>query len=135
MLSPKGVIKSVDVLMQEQGMTLPKDDFIQSVREFYSKDGQLMAMPFNLSAPVLYYNMDIFAKVGYTQTNFPRTWDEMEVLAKKVKKAGYDCTYTTAYPGWVLFESFLAIHGLPLTQEDPLRAVFDTPQLEDIFNV
>ncbi|CAM3102566.1 glycerol-3-phosphate-binding periplasmic protein precursor [Legionella steigerwaltii] len=129
MESPKGVIKPVDELMQEQGISLPKEDFIQSVREFYSKNDQLMALPFNLSVATLYYNLDILAKVGYSQANFPRTWAEMEVLAEKLKAAGYDCTYTTAYPGWVLFESFLAIHGLPLTQDNPARAVFDTPQL------
>ncbi len=50
-------------------------------------------------------------------------------MAEKIKKAGYDCTYTTAYPGWVLFESFLAIHGLPITQGNPARAAFHTPQL------
>ncbi|HHT0594868.1 TPA: extracellular solute-binding protein [Legionella anisa] len=129
MQSPKGVIKPVDELMQEQGMRLPQDDFIQSVREFYSNNGQLLALPFNLSVPTLYYNQDVLAKVGYSQANFPRTWSEMEVLAEKLKKAGYDCTYTTAYPGWVLFESFLAIHGLPLTQNNPVRAVYATPQL------
>lgn len=129
MLSPKGVIKPVDELMQEQGVPLPKEDFIQSVHAFYSKNGQLMALPFNLSVATLYYNQDILAKVGYTQDNFPRTWSEMEVLAEKLKKAGYDCTYTTAYPGWVLFESFLAIHGLALTQDNPIRAAFATPQL------
>ncbi|KTC89437.1 extracellular solute-binding protein [Fluoribacter dumoffii] len=129
MESPKGVIKPVDELMQEQGLSLPKEDFIASVREFYSKNGQLMALPFNLSVATLYYNKDILAQAGYSPANFPRTWAEMEVLAVKLKKAGYDCTYTTAYPGWVLFESFLAIHGLPLTQNNPARAVFDTPQL------
>lgn len=133
MLSPEGIIKPVDVLMEEQGMSLPKDDFIQSVREFYSRDGNLMAMPFNLSAPVLYYNLDILAKVGYSKANFPSTWAEMEVLAEKIKKAGYKCTYTTAYPGWVLFESYLAIHNLPLTQANPNRAIFDTPQLLNHF--
>ncbi len=133
MLSPPGVIKPVDEIMQEQGMSLPKDDFIQSVREFYSRDDQLMGMPFNLSAPALYYNLDILAKVGYNQENFPQTWAQMEVLAKQLKRAGYDCTYTTAYPGWVLFESFLAIHGLPITQSNPMRAVFDTPQLAHHF--
>ncbi|AWN73341.1 extracellular solute-binding protein [Legionella anisa] len=129
MQSPKGVIKPVDELMQEQGMRLPQEDFIQSVREFYSNNGQLLALPFNLSVATLYYNQDVLAKVGYSQANFPRTWSEMEVLAEKLKKAGYDCTYTTAYPGWVLFESFLAIHGLPLTQNNPVRAVYATPQL------
>ncbi|MGL5742850.1 MAG: extracellular solute-binding protein [Legionella sp.] len=134
MLSPKGVIKPVDELMQEQGMMLPKADFIPSVREFYSQQGQLMALPFNLSVATLYYNLDILAKVGYNANNFPHTWAEMDVLAEKLNKAGYDCTYTTAYPGWVLFESFLAIHGLPLTQETPLRAVYATPQLASHFD-
>lgn len=82
MQSPKGVIKPVDELMQEQGMSLPQEDFIQSVREFYSNKGQLMALPFNLSVATLYYNLDILAKVGYSQVNFPRTWSEMEVLAE-----------------------------------------------------
>lgn len=130
MIAPKGIIKPVDVLMAEQGVSFPKEDFIQSVREFYSRGGQLMAMPFNLSTPALYYNLDILAKVGYNKNNFPRTWDEMELLAAKIKEAGYSCTYTTAYPGWVLFESYIAIHGLSLTKTNPLRAVFNTPELE-----
>ena len=58
---PKGVIKPIDELMHEQGMNLPKDDFIQSIREFYSAEGQLLALPFNLSVPTLYYNLDILA--------------------------------------------------------------------------
>lgn len=134
MTSPKGIIKPVDELMEEQGMSLPKDDFIPTVREFYSKSGQLMGLPFNLSVAMLYYNLDALAKVGYTPANFPRTWAEMDVLAEKLKEAGFNCTYTTAYPGWILFESFLAIHGLPLTQENPLRAVFATQQLVNHFS-
>ncbi|MDI1352892.1 MAG: extracellular solute-binding protein [bacterium] len=129
MLSPKGVIKPLDELMHEQHVALPKDDFIQSVREFYSRDGQLMAMPFNLSAPVIYYNLDLLNKLGYTQNNFPKTWAEMELLAQKIKQAGLDCTYTSAYPGWILFESFLAIHGLAITGTDGKKTVFDTAQL------
>ncbi|MFT4059557.1 MAG: extracellular solute-binding protein [Legionella sp.] len=129
MYSPKGVIKPVEELMQEQGISLPQDDFISVVREFYSRNGRLIAFPFNLSVPILYYNRDALAKVGYTEENFPKTWDDMEVLAARLKKSGYSCVYTSAYPGWILFESFLALHGLPLTQGNPKHAVFDTPQL------
>lgn len=129
MLSPVGVITPVDAVLREQKYVVPQEDFIQSVRDFYSRDGQLMAMPFNLSVPVLYYNQDILAKMGYNDTNFPQTWAALEILAKKIKKAGYSCTYTSAYPGWVLFESYLAIHGLPITATQPLRAAFNTPQL------
>jgi sn-glycerol 3-phosphate transport system substrate-binding protein len=129
MLSPKGVIKPVEDIMQEHKQNLPQDDFIQAVRKFYSRGGKLMALPFNLSIPVLYYNRDVLAKIGYNNTNFPVTWNEMEVLAEQVKRAGFDCAYTTAYPGWVLFESYSAIHGLSITKQHPLRAVFESPQL------
>lgn len=127
MLSPKGVIKPLHTLMQEQNIPLPQEDFIPSVREFYSQDGKLMAMPFNLSTPILYYNKDLLSDLGYT--NFPSTWEGLEALAKKIKQAGYSCAYTTSYPGWILFESFLALHHLPLAQGNPVRAVFNTEEL------
>lgn len=133
MLSPQGVIKPIESLMREQAGALPQEDFIQTVREFYSRDGQLMAMPFNLSAPILYYNKDVLAKLGYSQETFPSTWAEMEVLAKQLKNAGYNCTYTTAYPGWVLFESFLSIHGLAATKLQSMASVFETPALAQHF--
>ncbi len=129
MLSPKGVIKPVSDLMQEQALSLPEDDFIQSVRAFYSEQGRLMAMPFNLSVPIIYYNLDSLSKIGYDSMNFPKTWDEMEILARKLTKEGYDCTYTSAYPSWVLFESYMAIHGLTMISEHSLRALFNTPEL------
>lgn len=129
MMAPQGVIKPVADIMKEQSMTLPIDSFFPPVRELYSQNKKLMAMPFNLSAPVMYYNRDALAKLGYESTNFPRTWEEMDVLAHKLKKAGYACVYTTAYPGWILLESFLAIHGLPIIQGEPFRATFNTPPL------
>jgi len=133
MLNPKGVIKPVEELMFEQHQQLPKEDFIQSVREFYSDNGKLMAMPFNLSAPVMYYNQDALAKAGYDNSHFPKTWFEMEGLAVALRAKGFDCVYTTAYPSWVLFESYLAIHGLPLVQADSVRAVFGSKSLEHHF--
>jgi sn-glycerol 3-phosphate transport system substrate-binding protein len=133
MLSPKGIVKPLSTLMQEQGVVLPSEDFIPSVRDFYSVKGRLVAMPFNLSTPVIYYNLDILTKVGYSPANFPKTWNDLEVLAQKINRAGYDCTYTTAYPGWILVESYMAIHGLPVLAENPLRVVFNTPELTHHF--
>lgn len=119
MLSPKGVIKPVFELMQEQKLSLPEQDFTPSVRAFYSENHRLMAMPFNLSVPVLYYNMDILSRVGYNKNNLPNTWADMEIAAQRLKKAGYPCTYTSAYPGWILLESFMALHDLSLTKNAP----------------
>lgn len=125
MLHPKGIIKPVEELMREQGLSLPKESFLPALRAFYSRGNQLFAMPFNTSIPVIFYNADLLEQLGYSENSFPRSWEEMELLAAKLKKAGSSCVYTTAYPSWILLESFSAIHGLALTQNQPLRAVYN----------
>ena len=89
MIHPKGIIKPVDELMQEQGFPCPKQSFLPAVRAFYSEENHLLAMPFNTSIPVIFYNADALEKLGYGENSFPRTWDEMEILASKLKKAGF----------------------------------------------
>nr|HAT8714779.1 extracellular solute-binding protein [Legionella jordanis] len=121
MLSPAGIIKPVEELMQEQGAKLEKGDFLPAVRSFYSLNDRLMAMPFNSSIPVIFYNADALKQLGYNSENFPQTWGEMEILARKAKQHGFACTYTTAYPAWIQIEAFSAIHGLPMI--DPKRSV------------
>ncbi len=125
MLAPKGIIKPVDELMREQGLTLPTASFFPVVRSTYSDHGHLAAMPFNISVPVIFYNADALAKLGFTDDSFPRTWDELEILAIKLRKAGFPCAYTTAYPAWVLLESFSAIHGLPMISSTSSKAVYN----------
>jgi sn-glycerol 3-phosphate transport system substrate-binding protein len=128
MLQPRGVIKPVDELMKEQGMPLPETSFFPALRAFYSKKGHLMAMPFNVSIPVIFYNAKAVAKVGYDAASFPKTWDELEILAAKLRKAGYACAYTSAYPAWILIESYAAIHGLSLTDSHLKQANFNQQQ-------
>lgn len=125
MLYPRGIIKPVDELMQEQGLSLPKENFLPAVRAFYSESNRLLAMPFNTSIPVIFYNADAVMKAGYSANSFPRTWDEMEVLASKLRKAGYSCAYTSAYPAWIQIESFSAIHGLPMIDEAHAHAIYN----------
>ena len=129
MLAPKGIIKPVDELMREQGLTLPEDSFFPAVRAYYSEQSQLMAMPLNTSVPALFYNVDALKKVGYSPESFPRTWDEFEILAAKLKQAGFACVYTTAYPAWILIESFSAVHGLPMTDATTKKAIYNNKQV------
>jgi len=125
MLAPKGIIKPVAELMREQGLSLPITSMFPVVRTAYSKNGQLMAMPFNISIPVIFYNADALAKLGYTAATFPRTWVELEVLAAKLRQAGFPCAYTTAYPAWILIESFAALHGLAMIDAQGDHAVYN----------
>lgn len=125
MLHPKGIIKPVDELMQEQGLSLPKASFLPALRAFYSQADQLFAMPFNTSIPVIYYNAEALEKLGYGEDSFPRTWDEMEILASKLKRAGFPCVYTSAYPSWIQIEAFSAIHGLAMIEAKPPHASYN----------
>ncbi len=129
MLAPRGIIKPVDEIMQAEGLSLPKADMFPAVLAAYSNGGQLMAMPFNTSVPSLFYNADALAKVGYTAQNFPRTWDELEVLAARLKHEGFACVYTSAYPAWILIESFSATHGLGLIDPNTKRAIFNNKKI------
>lgn len=125
MLVPKGIIKPVYQLMKEQGLTLPETSFFPAVKAYYSDQGQLMALPLNTSVPVLFYNKDALVKMGYSAQSFPTTWDEFERLALKFKQAGYSCIYTSAYPAWILIESFSATHGLPLMDASTKKANYN----------
>ena len=129
MLAPKGIIKPVDELIKEQGVTLPEDSFFPGIRAYYSEHGQLMAMPLSISVPVLFYNVEALNKVGYSAESFPRTWDEFETLAAKLSQAGFSCVYTSAYPAWILIESFSARHGLPMTDAITKRAIYNNKQV------
>ncbi|KTC68062.1 glycerol-3-phosphate-binding periplasmic protein precursor [Legionella birminghamensis] len=119
MLSPAGIHKPVDELMREQQIDFPQQYFLPSVLTFYSEKGKLQAMPFNTSVPVLFYNKTELAAVGVSEANFPKTWDELEVMLDRLKQKGQVCGYTSAYPAWINIESFSALNGLALT--DPVK--------------
>lgn len=119
MLYPEGIVKPVDVLMKEQGISIPKENFFSAVRDTYSVDDSLFALPFNVSIPVLFYNADALAPLGISPETFPKTWDAFEQLVKRLRDSGFDCAYTTAYPAWILIESYAALHGINNIYSNP----------------
>ena len=125
MLVPQGIIKPVSELMAEHALVLPEGSFFSAVLDYYSDHGHLMAMPLNISVPVIFYNADALKTLGYSANQFPKNWDELERLAFKLKQAGFSCAYTSAYPAWILIESFSALHGLSMIDPKTNRAVYN----------
>ncbi len=113
-------------LFADLGVVTPMQDFIDKdkydisdyedkVLNYYRIGGRLNGMPFNTSAPILYYNKDMFKAAGLDPNKPPRTYAEVIDAAKKLTKkdASGKVTvygYGISIYGWI-FEQLLATSG------------------------
>jgi sn-glycerol 3-phosphate transport system substrate-binding protein len=116
MMAAHSAIKPVHELMREAGVPFDPAAYLPAVAGYYSlPDGRMMAMPFNSSTAIMFYNKDAFKKAGLDPNKPPRTWPELREAAKKIRAANAaPCGFTTAWPTWTQFEQFSAIHNVPL---------------------
>lgn len=89
-------ISRVRVLV-DKGIAQPMDTFIAGEENFSEKgfydamfqtskfNGKVYGLPFAVSQPIAFYNMDLARKAGYTEETLPKTWDEVYEFARKVE--------------------------------------------------
>jgi sn-glycerol 3-phosphate transport system substrate-binding protein len=100
----------VSRLMRQQQVDVDRSDLIPTVAGYYSKDGNLASLPFNVSTPILYYNKDMFRKAGLADVP-PATWQEIEAASRKILASGAaTCGFTTPSPAWTLLENTFPWH-------------------------
>lgn len=126
MLRPKGIIKPAQTILERYSNIQIVKDIFPSVKDYYSEHGKLMALPLNVSIPVIFYNKDALQDIGYRDEDFPKTWAGLERLAGKLRQKGYSCVYTTSYPAWIHIESFAALHGLSLIDEMETKFLYNS---------
>ncbi len=56
---------------------------------------KVYALPFAISLPIVYVNLDLLKQAGGDPANLPKTWDELIPLAKKIKALGNDVNGVT----------------------------------------
>jgi len=120
MMAAKKAVVPVTEVFKQAGVPLDQKAFVPTIASYYSdaKTGELVAMPFNSSTPVLYYNKEAFKKAGLNPNDPPKTWDEVRADAKKLKESGMSCGFTTGWQGWIQLENYSAWHGLPFATEN-----------------
>lgn len=117
MVNPPGIIVPVYQLMKDANIPLDYEDILAPIRFYYSDSaGNLLAMPFNSSSPVLFYNKTAFKQAGIQAP--PKTWPEMAEASKKLIKAGYACGFTTGWPSWIQVENFSSWHNIAFASEN-----------------
>lgn len=93
-------------------------------------NGQLYGLPFALSTPIMYVNVDLLKRAGGSPDALPQTWPAVLDLAQKItnKEAGTDGSYllwTTT--GNYLWQELLFTHGGEMLSSDGKSVGFNTP--------
>jgi sn-glycerol 3-phosphate transport system substrate-binding protein len=118
MLAARGATVPVHELLTRTGVQINFDDYLPAVRGYYSfADGRMASMPFNSSTAIMFYNKDHFRRAGLDPERAPATWAELRAAAQRLRAAGLQCPFTTAWPTWTQFEQFSAIHNTALASQ------------------
>jgi len=61
-----------------------KDDFYPSLVSNFTYDGKLYCAPKDFSTLQLIINTDMWSAAGLTEADYPKTWDDLEAVSKKL---------------------------------------------------
>lgn len=109
-----GAYVPVRELMEKNGYQIDWNNYFSGIASYYSTPkGELLSMPFNSSTAMIYYNTDALKAVGFE--GLPKTWSQVEKVARDMKAKGYECPVAFDPTGvWQWFEQFSAIHNQPI---------------------
>ncbi|MGG4036541.1 extracellular solute-binding protein [Paenibacillus cisolokensis] len=99
-------------------MEIPIDDDIKKIKDYESLllDGKLYTLQAYLQPHTqIFYNKDLFAKAGIDK--LPRTWDELEAAAEKLKQAGITPMLTAG--DWMTTLTFSILTGPEIFGKNP----------------
>ncbi|HEY0247235.1 MAG TPA: extracellular solute-binding protein [Gryllotalpicola sp.] len=66
-----------------------KSDFYPSLVKSFTYDGQLYCAPKDFSTLQLVINNTLWQQAGLTSADYPKTWDQLEAVAKKLTTGGH----------------------------------------------
>ena len=133
MAARKLAVKPVHLLMRETGEKFDARAFVPAVASYYADaKGNLLALPFNVSTPVLYINRDALRAAGVDRATPFNSWYELQNTLLEVRdKKTASCGLTTTWPGWVMVENLLTWHN----EEFATRGNgYDGPEAQLVFN-
>lgn len=136
MIDSQSVV-SAQACVDAEGYDL--SDHLPRVVDYYSVEGVLWPMPFNVSNPVLYYNRAAFERAGLDPDDPPATLDEVREASQAIVDSGATPHgFALVMNPWFL-EMWLAMAGEPYVDNGNGRdgrateVLFDNPTGEEIF--
>lgn len=126
-LVEKGIARSLEPFIAEEA-DFSKDGYNQAMLSLSKFDDAVHGLPFSVSLPVGYYNMDLMAKAGITsEDQLPKTWDEVAGVCEKLIAEGVE---VPMFWGWNITGNWF-LQALMWTQGQPIMEgndfMLDTP--------
>jgi sn-glycerol 3-phosphate transport system substrate-binding protein len=84
--------------------------FVPAVRDYYSDEDGMVAMAFNSSTPIVYYNPDMFEAAGLDAPDDEWTFNDFLDACEALQDSGVQFCVTFGQVGW-FFEQILANSG------------------------
>jgi multiple sugar transport system substrate-binding protein len=113
-LVEKGIAKSLEPYIAEEA-DFAKDGYHKAMLGLGTFEGDVHGLPFSISLPVSYYNMETMAKAGYDASNLPTTWEEVIQACNDLKAAGVD---NPIFWGWNITGNWF-LQALMWSQDKP----------------
>ncbi|KZD05990.1 ABC transporter substrate-binding protein [Oceanibaculum pacificum] len=129
-------------ILVDRDIAVPMDEFIKAEKEFEkegfhqamfdigAQNGKVYALPFAISLPITYWNLDLVKQAGGDPDNLPTTWDGVIDMAKKIDALGPDInglTYVWDITGNWLWQAPVFAQGGTMLNEDESKVAFDGP--------
>ncbi|MDM7947911.1 MAG: ABC transporter substrate-binding protein [Oceanibaculum nanhaiense] len=130
-------------ILVDRDIAVPMDDFIKAEKDFEkegfhqamfdigTQNGKVYALPFAISLPITYWNLDLVKQAGGDPANLPTTWDGVIALAKKIDALGPDIngiTYVWDITGNWLWQAPVFAQGGTMLNADESKVAFDGPE-------
>ncbi|WP_201746304.1 extracellular solute-binding protein [Veronia nyctiphanis] len=124
-LVEKGIAQSLEPFIAKEAQ-FEKDGYHEAMLSLGTFDNQVYGLPFSVSLPVGYYNMDLMKKANINK--MPETWEEVVGACRSLRQAGVK---NPVFWGWNItgnwfIQSMLWSQDMPIIQDKKLN--IDNPQ-------
>jgi multiple sugar transport system substrate-binding protein len=119
-LVEKGIAKSLEPYIAKEA-DFAKDGYHKAMLDLSTFNGEVHGLPFSVSLPIGYYNMDILSEAGVE--TIPTDWDEVIEACHKIK-ANTDSEpmfWAWNITGNWFFQSMLWSQGVPMVKNDEMN--------------
>lgn len=89
-LTERDQITHIDSFIAAEGDAWKTENYSPRILDLGNFDNTQMAMPFNTSTPIFYFNEELVKQAGGDPAAFPTTWDGIFELAAKIDALGDD---------------------------------------------